>query len=82
MLEWRIERLLRRLELEDLSEEEELRNGAGLLLLHFFDVKDLHSTADLADEDELVEEVEDLGGCPMWWCWGTPRCGSYVGLVG
>lgn len=63
VLECLIERLLSLLEYVDLSDEEELRNGA--LLLDFLDAKFLQSIVDFAEEDELVEEVEDLGGCPI-----------------
>lgn len=51
---------MRLLEHVDLSDEEELING--VLLLDFLDAKFLQSIADFAEEDELVEEVEDLGG--------------------
>jgi len=72
VLECRNDLLFRLLELLDLSEEEEVRNEGGALPLHFFTDKVLLSAADFAEEEELVEEVDDLGGWWLWWCRDPP----------
>ena len=75
MLECRNDLLSRLLELVDLSEEEEVMNEGGALLLHFLADNVLLSAADFAEEEELVEEVDDLGGWWLWWCNRQGRVG-------
>jgi len=63
-----------------LSDEEELNNGT--LFLDFLEDEVLQSGADLPDEDEQVDEVDDLAVCPLCRCRGSWIRGSNVGLVG